>query len=624
MLIPSILRAWVVCGVVVLCGVKCSGAQSRSFESPLLTSDDPEASRDMEQAQALEDQGKLNAAAAAYGDFLSHHVDDPLAPLAHLGLGRIALSRGDAKGARSHLKPLQAHRDRAVADQARFYDGVALHMLGQHAAALRLLKPLVGRTIDPAHTELLLKTVSASALAVNDRVLALESMDRLLRSSASDDSKAQVLNEVDGVIAQTREAEVTELLARVPAQGQVWPRLAKRGIRVAYQAGHMDRVRDIARAHEDAVGPLDGEVAALVAHALRQQEVNPRAIGAVLPLSGRTETLGNQALQGLLLAQGSAAGGAERDGRSVVGLDRDAPTLVFRDGGSDARSARQAVDELVTMHRVVAIVGGLSKTIATAAAARADELKVPFIALSPLSEAQQAKRWVFRLAYDSDEEVATLLDTDNLSRARNLCAVLPASPYGDTLAQALTRQLQRPVTAVQRFALDTRDFSQQAAALERRGCDAVLVGASKLHVRLIAPALVAVGVASNRVAVTSAAGITSLTSSDARYLQGAVLSVPFLATEGTRAVAFAKAFEGRFGAEPTYFAALAFDAFAMVSHVLSSRRDGDRDAVRTGLRDVRRDTAGPAGGFSVQKGPRRATRLYRVEGTSFYPLKSDT
>ncbi|MEV5982596.1 ABC transporter substrate-binding protein [Streptomyces sp. NPDC052114] len=115
-------------------------------------------------------------------------------------------------------------------------------------------------------------------------------------------------------------------------------------------------------------------------------------IGALVPLTrpGWTEA-GRHLLAGLELAV--------RDVNDTGGIGGRPLELVVRDTAADPRKAEAAVDELAGLG-VAALAGEYHSVVARAAAARADNLNLPFLCSSAVLDAltEQPTDWVARLA----------------------------------------------------------------------------------------------------------------------------------------------------------------------------------------------------------------------------------
>ena len=103
------------------------------------------------------------------------------------------------------------------------------------------------------------------------------------------------------------------------------------------------------------------------------------AVSRILPLSGRGREVGEAALHGLLLA-------VEQAGSKV--------RVVYRDDAGDPARAVAALEDLVSLHRAIAVIGPLTAGPAQAVVERAEALSVPVIALHP-DAPPRAQRWHF-------------------------------------------------------------------------------------------------------------------------------------------------------------------------------------------------------------------------------------
>src|SRR5688500_4343856 len=179
----------VVCLAAFFTGCPRGAGQQDLASLPTLTTADPDAEADMRAARDAADAGRADEAQQLYQRFLEEHADDPLLPLAHLGLGRVLLANGDVEPALEHFAIVARSNDERVAEAGRFYRGVALHLGGRSADALALLTPLIGRTTDPEETTLLLRTIAAAAQREGRVVVALSALDRLAGDQDVDQSE---------------------------------------------------------------------------------------------------------------------------------------------------------------------------------------------------------------------------------------------------------------------------------------------------------------------------------------------------------------------------------------------------------------------------------------------------
>ncbi len=455
---------------------------------PLVTTDDPRAEADLRAAREAAEAGRAADAAQRYQRFLERYPRDPLVPIAELGLGQILLAQGDYPGALARFARVTQSPDAATAERGRFYEGITLQLAGEPLQALARLRPLLGRTVDPAETALLLRSVATASAQVGERLAAIDALDALLREPVTEDARTTARAQLESLAASALTAEEAQRAeATLPHGGAAWPLVARRALREAFAAGDMERVRTLGAALQAAGAALDEELSSMLLRAARPAEVAPGVVGAILPLSGRGREVGQRALRGLMLAAGTPATGPAPAG---------APQLVFRDSGGDPARAAAAVDELVQLHRVIAIIGTVGTDESAAAAARAQALGVPLLTLSAAGNATAQGAMVFRAFATPDAELAALVARARARGARRFAVIGPTSGFGDAMRAALARAVAAQgaeLVASPTYAPGATSFGREAAALRAAAPDAVLVADAARAVARTAPALAAAG-----------------------------------------------------------------------------------------------------------------------------------
>lgn len=600
------------------------GTGQQDFTSlPSITTEDPDAEADLRAARDAAEAGNASEAEARYRRFLDEHPNDPLVPLAHLGLGRVLLANGAIEQALERFALVAASPDERVAEAGRFYRGVALHLAGHHAQAIELLAPLVGRTVDPEETTLLLRTLAAAAEREGRLVVALGALDRVAgNADLSDPEREQARADLRAMVAAAPPEAIEQAYTELPPNGTAWPEVAQRAIRLAFDAGDMARVGSIIAELRDRQIPMSEELAELALRAERTERADPRVIGAILPLSGRGREVGQRAMRGLVIASGAPALGPPAP---------DAPQLVVRDDGGDPQRAARAVEDLVSVHRAIAIVGPLESEAARAAARRAQELGVPMITLVPDPQVVDAGEMVFRLLASPREETSALVAAARARGARRFAVLRPSHAYGERMAAAFAETVRAAggeLVASETYEASATSFGEVVRRLGAAHFDALFVPDSAAKLALIAPALAAAGMWSapegtaaprggrtiTLLAPSVAADLRALRSS-ARYLQGTLFAAPFhTASTGPGGEAFVAAFTERFGQMPELFAAHAYDAFRLARSAVEAG-ETTRAGVAAWLRDRgRRDTVTASGGLGTHRGPARPSGVLELRG----------
>lgn len=188
-----------------------------------------------------------------------------------------------------------------------------------------------------------------------------------------------------------------------------------------------------------------------------RRQVQPKTIGAILPLSGRHASVAYRTLRGLQLGLG------------IYGNEKSDFRLAVIDSEGNPDQARRAVERLVTENHVIAIVGSLLSKTSVAVASKADELGVPSINLSQRAGITEVGDTVFRNSITSEMQVRHLVNEamGNLG-LRKFAIVYPNDPYGTEYANlfwdaVLARGGQ--ITAAQTYNPSDTNFSDAVKRL---------------------------------------------------------------------------------------------------------------------------------------------------------------
>jgi ABC-type branched-subunit amino acid transport system substrate-binding protein len=596
------------------------GSCARAAQGPklppleLAASPEPRAEARFREARAAREQGRAKDATRGFRAFLKEWPNDPLVPYAKLELGRIELEAGRAREARKWFDEVATAKDSALSERGRMYAAIAAQRSGDDRGALAVLKPLVGRTVDPEETALLLDSVASAEEAAGDALAALETRDRELGSELGDAQRKRAEERVTAIVRALDPAvQLPRAYELLPRDGYAWPVVARQLLRVSYERGERQRVSEIAEELSDRDIPLDEELSALVLRAERPDAADPSVIGAILPLSGRGREVGEAVLHGLMMT-------AAEPGR---------PRVVYRDDGGDPARAVAALEDLVTLHRAIAIIGPLSAAPAQAVVQRAEELKVPVIALHPDRSLTERSSFAYRLLAEPREEADALVRGAQRRGARRFAMLHPQSPFGEAMHVAFREAVQRRgATLVESisYPATTTNFVREAEALAKLGIDALVLCDGPGKVALMAPALAARGLWSTApgssppegrsvlYVLPAAAFDASLAVTSRRYFQGALFSVLFDASD---APDFAARYREQFQVEPNLFSALGYDAYRLVESAIGAGAN-TREALAQALGRTRLEGAIATGsGFSETRGPLEPARIKTLLGGAF-------
>jgi ABC-type branched-subunit amino acid transport system substrate-binding protein len=544
------------------------------------TSPNPEADHAYREARARLDIGDLREAEARFAGFLEKYPTDPLAPSARLGQARAAIGLGEGKKARDLLEPLTTaptdeHDPLKV--RARYLLGMALHRAGDFAGSRALLRPFAGDIAAEESVELH-AVLADDAAELGDVSDALREYT-LYFSAARPAEKLYVRDRVAALVAALPSAEARATLERFPVEGR------------RTDAGS---TRTVAR-----------------------------AIGCLLPLSGKGRALGERSLRGALLAA-DLVSPALPSGPPVE--------LRVRDTGSDPARAVRAVDELAE-EGVAAILGSPERAESDMTAPKAEALAVPLLELAPDNARRGAL--TFKLVRPRAAGAGALAQLAVKRGARSVAVLAPDSAYGRAMAQAFVdaaRTAGARVAADLRYPAKATTFVEPAKKLLASGADALFVPAPADELQLIAPQLTSSGL--TRMAgmkptghvmqlYATCDGITDkFLQSTAKYLQGAVLAPVFYPDlSNPQVAAFVEKYRQAYGEEPSSLDALAFDAVRAARIALEHEGSTSRAGVGAALGHLDENGLTGAIGFTAAGDRAGAPPLYTIDGDQVRALK---
>lgn len=179
--------------------------------------------------------------------------------------------------------------------------------------------------------------------------------------------------------------------------------------------------------------------------------VETKTIGAVLPMSGTYAQIGEQTLHGLQLALGISGSQNKYNIRVVI-----------QDSLSTPEDAAKAIEKLVFTDHAIAIVGGLSAKTVVAEATKAQELGVPFLAMSQKSDLTKLGPFVHSTALTPRAQVEALVSyAMDKQKQRRFAIIYPNDRYGVEYANIfwdVVLSRGGKITSAQTYAPGETDF----------------------------------------------------------------------------------------------------------------------------------------------------------------------
>jgi hypothetical protein len=349
--------------------------------------------------------------------FLTEFPKDGLVPMAEIALAIEAMRDGamataDAQLDRVKDVPPGTARDLFTVARAR-----RIRLAGDPEAALALLRPLVGKSVDPLVRTIFEEELTASALATHRAYEAISYMDAWLRTSTEDEKPATVAR-VSAVVQELpRPVLVGALLAMSKQRAtlgygsEIQRILATRLVQIATSSGDAELARALLEADPQAFAEAGDAGAALGELAASRRGLNVvegRTLGLLLPTaSAALQDESADVLRGVLWALGLPRGarsaalpGATSAADAGAGAaacaplepapvqtepsEEDAIRLVTRDDAGNEDRTEASLDELAGEGAAV-ILAGLDSGTAERALRWGEQHGVPVVALVPPS-----------------------------------------------------------------------------------------------------------------------------------------------------------------------------------------------------------------------------------------------
>jgi ABC-type branched-subunit amino acid transport system substrate-binding protein/outer membrane protein assembly factor BamD (BamD/ComL family) len=189
------------------------------------------------------------------------------------------------------------------------------------------------------------------------------------------------------------------------------------------------------------------------------KQVDPQAIGVILPMTGKFSSFGEISLMGISLAAGIYEGRHEASGLRII----------VEDSKGDPAEAVRAVDRLVIKNHVIAIIGPLFGRTAEAAATRAQTLGVPMICLSQKPGIPQLGDYIFRNSMTARMQARSIAEFAFTKLGATRFAILyPNDTYGDNMMNAFWDEVvarKGEIVGVEEYPPDEHDFGKQIERL---------------------------------------------------------------------------------------------------------------------------------------------------------------
>jgi ABC-type branched-subunit amino acid transport system substrate-binding protein len=372
--------------------------------------------------------------------------------------GMLAFEEADYPTARRALSELLFENPlHPQATRARLHAGLASLELKSYRDAYQTLTSLRDRVEGPDRQRLE-EALARAAAGAQQFGEALKASLRQVDVAPGPTERAAALQALQDVVeTNTPFVALAEAWNGLSPSHPAWPLLTFKLARVYYHLRDWTRLDETLRAllRDAPDSPWTPQARELLNRVSRRATVRPRAVGVVLPLSGRYRAFGEATLRGLQLA--------------LKGGDLE---LVVKDTQGDPSLTATLVEQLAFDDGVVAIIGPLLSEDSRRAALVAEELQVPLITLSRLDDITLIGPHIFRSMVTNAQQATALVDYAMGTLGYRTFAVLhPNTPFGVEFTNAFWDAVEKrggQIHGIESYDHDQKTFTEEAKKLVGR------------------------------------------------------------------------------------------------------------------------------------------------------------
>ncbi|TYT73594.1 penicillin-binding protein activator [Desulfobotulus mexicanus] len=554
--------------------------------SPMDISRQTPEEKSFESAEKSYAAGKREEAREAYLHFLTNYPDHRHAPEALYKLGSIHAAEGNGSNARYYFgRLIQGYPESNFFPEALLARCTSWYTENQTEKAFECIQNARQRT-DKPDIHIRMAMLNANILTnINRNQEALESLV-LIYPTAPAPLKPILL---DKIFNQTRAMTPDTILSTIPLAAQPEP-LASLTLARAVRLAESGRYRSAEEILEDFLNRHPRHPRKIMAEDLRnalmdKEEIDPLAIACLLPLSGRFEPFGNQALRGVEMAM-----------MIYTRQENALPVrILIEDTRSDDNAASEAIKTL-NDKKIMAAIGPLAaspESFQTAA-----DLGLPLITLTQQEGVTDIGPGIFRHFMTPAMQVRALVS--HAMNRRNLFrfAILhPDDSYGQNFRDLFWDEVENMggrITGVESYPPRSTDFSEPIRRLtglhlplpedlrtpvpegeeekEPKPAiqfDALFIPDSAQRTGLILPQLSYHDVEGVQLLGTNLWHSPRFIQMTGGHARGALLPTGFYAGSTRPQVQeFAQLFKETYGEDPGYLEAVVFDTLMFLFHTL--------------------------------------------------------
>ena len=401
--------------------------------------------------------GLLNEAAGLLRGFVVSHPDSSLIDQAYYYLASIHNEQGDPATALGYLDKISAE---SQSPATTLLQSELLLQMGDATRAVDQLLQLETERLDLPERQARYLSLAEGLALLEEPQKALYFYQQALVVEGAETPRDVLARIYTLLSARFNEADLAEAAFMYHNKPVAYLAMLQLGWR-ALSAGQKELAQEwVSAAMMAPAGFAYHEEALTLQSQLSDPTQFQRAIGVLLPLSGRYAAFGKRVQRGMELA-----------------LEAFRPQIpvrfIFRDTTGDETVAAQQVAELAISDRVLGIAGPLVGNAAQGATRRAHQERTPLLTMSQKEGLAASSLYTFRNSLTPQLQVRALLDYAMGERNFYQFGIMsPQTRQGEQLAELFRAEVLRrggEVIAEESYLTDQTDFRYQVRSL--RGLD---------------------------------------------------------------------------------------------------------------------------------------------------------
>lgn len=582
----------------------------------------------------LYEAGESAAALSRLRSFIARHPDSPVLPRVYLYLARIFHDEGQPEEALLYLDRIPTEQQ---GPEAQLIRGVSLIETGAADEGMIFLRSLEEKSLSEDDQLLRLASLARGAVRLDLPPQALVFLHQGYSLESGAESEA-IRQQAHSILAEKlTDQELAEAAFMFRDTSFEADAVLQQALRALDREDETAALRLVESVLERPTPFFYRDQAVALWERLTGEVWLRRAIGVILPQSGRFAAFGELVRRGMELAQ------------QLHDANNSPIRFLFRDSGTDPETSARTVSELANRDRIMAIAGPLTGEAALAAAERAQQERVPLLTISPRQDLPLTGEYVFRNSLTSRLQARALARYAVEERGMTGFGVLyPDNKLGRELSELFSAEVLRLgglVVASQSYPEDATDFRRQIRLLkgedpnaplevtpkpgkEREDFsphaeqtfppvdfDALFIPDYADRVGLIAPQLAYYGIEGLPLLGINGWNSPELVRVAGRYVEGAVFVDGFFRYSPYPFVGeFVNRYFEKYGEEPSILEAQGFDAANILLTLLDSPEIQSRESLRLALAQLK-NYPGVTGGttFNLQGDADKVLFLLQVQ-----------